>query len=121
MGHAFGAFIKQMRQHRNLGLRQFCLEHGLDPGNHSKLERGLIPPPARDKLERLAAALGLDASSREWVDFFDLAFADRGEVPDDILADHELAAKLPLVFRTIRGEKVPDAQLDQLAERIRRA
>jgi len=37
----------------------------------------------------------------------------------DILTDEDLAAKLPLVFRTLRGEKVPDEQLNQLAEKIR--
>jgi transcriptional regulator with XRE-family HTH domain len=41
----FGAFFKEMRIGQEMTLRHFCERHGYDPGNISKLERGLLPPP----------------------------------------------------------------------------
>ena len=49
----FGAFFKQKRLELGLSLRRFCLEHGLDPGNISKLERGRLAPPQHDPLSAL--------------------------------------------------------------------
>ena len=42
----FGPFIKLIRSRQELPLRLFCEEHGYDPGNYSKMERGLRPPPS---------------------------------------------------------------------------
>ena len=51
----FGQYFKKMRQKRGLTLRKFCFKHGIDPGNISKLERGIISPPrSREKLEEYA-------------------------------------------------------------------
>jgi hypothetical protein len=86
------------------------------------MERGLLPPPrAHDKLEEYASALGLKKGSDQWYEFFDLAAADAGRIPKDLLSDKEVVEKLPVVFRTLRGEKISDANLDALIEKIRRA
>ncbi len=42
-------------------------------------------------------------------------------IPNAIMNDKELVAKLPLVFRTIQGKKLTDRQLRNLAEVIRKA
>ena len=117
----FGAFFKQLRKRKGLTLRKFCLENGLDPGNISKLERDKAPPPGREILERYAGALQIEEDSSDWFQFFDLAAAARGRIPEDLMSDRELVGKLPLVFRTLRGEKVSQEELDRLAESIRRA
>lgn len=118
----FGKKFKQLRQKTGKTLRQFCLEYGLDPGNYSKLERGKnLPPKSRKKLEELSQFLNLKEGSDEWYDFFDDAAACRGTIPNYIMDDEELAKKLPLVFRTIRGEKVDSEKLEKLAEIIRQA
>ena len=49
----------------------------------------------------------------------DAAAASAGQVPRDILDDEALAAKLPILFRTIRGEKLTAEQLDKVAELMR--
>src|SRR5687768_12996074 len=97
----FGQLLKRHRQRLGKTLRDFCLEHGLDPGNYSRLERGLFPPPQKSELlEKYATALGLERGSEQWLEFFDLAAASRGELPQDLLADDDLIAKLPILFRT---------------------
>ncbi len=45
MPSKFSSMLKRIRLERGLTLREFCLKNGFDPGNYSKLERGLFPPP----------------------------------------------------------------------------
>jgi transcriptional regulator with XRE-family HTH domain len=120
-GKLFGSYFKEMRIKRRVTLRLFCETFGFDPGNISKLERGLLPPPqSKEKLEQYAQALGLRRGNSAWHEFFDLAAASRGQIPEEILADDRLVKKLPVLFRTLRGEKVPEKKLDELIETIRR-
>lgn len=118
----FGALLRNLRAKRRLTLREFCLTNGFDPGNYSRLERGLYPPPqSREQLEKYARALKLVEGSDEWIEFFDVAAASRGEIPRDLLNDAELVEKLPVLFRTLRGQQVSPEKLDELAELIRRS
>jgi len=121
MGTAFGCYFKELRTKRGWGLRSFCEKHGYDPGNISRLERGMFPPPeSPQRLRQYAKALGLKAGSEEWLEFFDRAAASRGRLPADLQADEKLLARLPVLFRTLRGRKVTPEKLDQLVELIRR-
>jgi len=119
----FGKFFKRMRMEKTgLTLRQFCKKNGLDPGNISKIERGLSPPPSsRGKLEKYASLLNIERDSDDWYDFFDFAAACSGRIPPDVMDDKRLAEKLPIVFRTLRGQKVPKEQLADLAKLILKA
>jgi transcriptional regulator with XRE-family HTH domain len=117
---AFGEFFKELRVKRKLTLRQFCLTNGFDPGNISRLERGLLPPPqSTEKLAAYAKALGLRKGGDDWYTFFDLAAATRGQIPKDFLDDKALLDRLPILFRTLRGQKVPKKKLDELIEKVR--
>jgi transcriptional regulator with XRE-family HTH domain len=117
----FGEYFKTKRIEKGFTLREFCKKYGLDPGNISKLERGLLSPPAsREKLEEYATFLGLKKGSDEWLEFFDRAAASRGELPKDFLDDDEVLKALPVIFRTIRGKKVSREMLNELIDKIRR-
>ena len=48
----FGTFIKELRAKQRLGLREFCLEHGHDPSNWSKIEREVLQPPRDEETLR---------------------------------------------------------------------
>jgi transcriptional regulator with XRE-family HTH domain len=118
----FGEYFKTKRIEKGLTLRDFCKTFGLDPGNISKLERGLLPPPtSREKLEAYASYLGLKKGSGDWMEFFDRAAACRGELSKDFLEDSEVVKNLPVIFRTIRGKKLSAKLLDELIEKIRSA
>jgi transcriptional regulator with XRE-family HTH domain len=118
----FGEYFKKMRHKKDLALRQFCLQYDLDPGNISKIERGLAAPPSSHKiLEKYASCLGIETDSNEWYEFFDLAAACSGKLPPDVMSDEQLVEKLPLIFRTIRGQKLDSKKLDELAELIRKS
>jgi transcriptional regulator with XRE-family HTH domain len=122
MATAFGEYFRELRARMDLPLRQFCIANGYDAGNISKLERGLLVPPTSEaKLRGYASALKIKEGSEEWITFFDLAAVSRREIPGDIMADEQLVSRLPLVFRTLRGQKVEEKDLDTLVEKIRKA
>jgi len=116
----FGQFFKKKRIELGMTLRQFCLQNNLDPGNISKIERGIFPPPTNaEKLGQYAKFLNIKEGSNDWFEFFDLAHASSGRIPEEILSNKDLVSKLPLVFRTLRGQKLTRGQLNKLAEKLR--
>jgi transcriptional regulator with XRE-family HTH domain len=122
MAGKFGELLKRVRLQQGLTLREFCLKNGFDPGNYSRLERGLFPPPeGRELLERYAAALGIRPVSDEWLELFDLAAAERGRIPEDLMSDQAVVDKLPVFFRTMRGKQLSPEQLEELIAKIRRS
>ena len=116
----FGTFIKELRTRWQVGLREFCLEHGHDPGNWSRLERELLPPPHDDQtLRAWAKQLRLKPGSDDWLKFFDYAAVDAGRIPDHILSDKKLAAHLPAFFRALSGQKASPEDREKLLAIIR--
>jgi transcriptional regulator with XRE-family HTH domain len=122
MSNAFGKLMKKLRMEKGSTLREFCHSNGFDPGNYSRLERGVFPPPQKEELlEKYATALGLRRGTDQWLEFFDQAAACRGEIPGDILEDEGVVGKLPILFRTLRGSALSPEKLDALIEKIRRS
>ena len=98
----FGTFIKELRMKQRLGLREFCLKYEHDPSNWSKIEREVLSPPSDESmLRKWAKQLGIKEGSDDWLKFFEYAAVDAGRIPDHILEDKELAAHLPVFFRTL--------------------
>jgi len=121
MATSFGTYFKELRLKRGLSLRNFSEKHGYDPGNISRVERGVFPPPeSPQKLREYAKALALKQGSDEWLEFFDRAAAVRGQIPADLRGDEKLISRLPLLFRTLRGGKVTPERLNQLVDILRR-
>jgi transcriptional regulator with XRE-family HTH domain len=111
----FGTFIKELRTRQRLGLREFCLEHGHDPSNWSKIEREVLQPPRDQETVRTwAKQLGLTPGTDDWLKFFEYAAVDAGRIPGHILEDEKLAAHLPAFFRTLSGQKPSREDLDKL-------
>lgn len=116
----FGTYFAQLRRERSITLRGFCRDHGFEPGNLSKIERGRLQAPTKDRLSEYTAALGLDEGSDEWLTLHDLAYAERGHIPPDLLSDEQVAPLLPRLFRSLRGETPDEETLHLLVERIRK-
>ena len=78
----FGVFFKKCRKSLGLTLRDFCRRNGFDPGNVSRMERGLAAPPqAQRTLESYAKSLKLKRGTDPWDRFFALAAAATGASP----------------------------------------
>ena len=124
MGHyctEFGKFFKECRLKLGKSLREFCREHGLDHGNISKLERGLLKPPTGETLDRYASCLGIKVGTDAWYELHDKASVCAGEIPPEIMSDEELVRKLPVVFRTLQRNKPDSQQINKLIEILRRS
>ncbi len=118
----FGELFKQRRLGLKMTLPQFCTENKLDPGNISRLERGLMPPPqGSDKLEEYARYLQIKKGSDDWYRFFDSARIEAGRNPDELLQDDASVASLPILFRTLRGRKISEKKLEKLVELIKKS
>jgi transcriptional regulator with XRE-family HTH domain len=116
----FGTFIKNKRIKKGLTLREFCRKTKVDPSNWSKIERGILPPPkSRPILEEIAGTLGLSKKSQDWHLLFDLASISY--IPSELLEDATIIDKLPIFFRTLRGEKPTRKELKELLEKIRKS
>lgn len=116
----FGEYVKRRRMARGISLRKFTSAAGLDPSNHSKVERGRVAAPTGERLEALGVALGITKGTAEWTRFEDIAAASQATVPPDL--DRETTVgMLPVFFRIMRREKVTRKDLDELVKKIREA
>jgi len=111
----FGEFFRQKRIALGFTLRSFCERYGYDPAYISRIEREILAPPEdKEKIQAFAKALGIREGKPDWVTFFDLAYIAKGKIPADITAKNESLKRLPLLFRTMRGEKLSLRKLQQL-------
>ncbi len=111
----FGDFIRNRRIELGFKLREFCLTFGYDPSNWSKIERGILPPSDdTHSIEILAEQLNIQIGTAEWFMFSDLAFQNRGKIPPDILNDEEKSKTLPLFFKSLRGYKTSEEEINLL-------
>lgn len=118
----FGELVKARRLELGLSLRAFCMRHNEDPSNWSKMERGLLRPPVDyTRLLQIAGYLELTDGDTRRQQIFDLANAERGRIPEDIMSEAELVANLPVLFRTLRGDVPEEDELLRLADLIRKA
>ncbi|MFH2031807.1 MAG: hypothetical protein ABIJ40_14505 [Bacteroidota bacterium] len=118
----FGMLIKNKRIELNYSLREFCIKFKHDPSNWSKVERDLLyPPDDEDTLRIWAEQLNIVFGSKEWFEFYDMAFLSRKKIPKDLLSDDEVIEKLPLFFRTLRGQKPSEEELKSLADLLKKS
>src|SRR5262245_33606188 len=57
----FGEFVRRRREQKEIGLREMAKIIGVSPTYLSKIERDEVPPPAEDKVKKIAEIIGHDA------------------------------------------------------------
>jgi len=114
----FGSFVKESRLKKGFTLRDFCREMEFDASNWSKVERGVLMPPKSPKiLKKIAETLGFRDKSEDWHALFDLAAISF--IPAGLLGDRAVVQKLPIFFRTVRGEKPSTQDMKELVKKLR--
>jgi len=114
----FGVFVKQKRLQLGLTLREFCRLTDVDPSNWSKIEKGtLAPPKSKEVLLAVADTLNFTINSEDWNTLHDLALI--GHIPKELVSDQSIIQKLPIFFRTLRGDKPTEKDLEELIKIIR--
>jgi ribosome-binding protein aMBF1 (putative translation factor) len=111
-GEKFGAFVRREREAKGIGLREMAKMIGVSPTYVSKVERDEFPPPAEDKVRKIAAIIGCDADEL-------LARADR--VSSDL---SEIIKRRPVqmaaLLRTTKGLTADDmVRLARLAQKAK--
>ena len=59
----FGAFVRRKREAKEIGLREMAKMIGVSPTYLSKVERDEFPPPAEDKVKKIAGIIGWTRTS----------------------------------------------------------
>ena len=91
----FGAFIRREREAKELGLREMAKMIEVSPTYLSKCERDEFPPPAEDKVRKIAKIIGCDVDDL-------LARAGRVSTDiSDIIKRHPV--ELTALLRTTKG------------------
>ena len=109
----FGSFIKRQRIMKRITLRDFCRRANIDPSNWSKIERGLLQPPkSKEVLGQIAGSLEIAEDSEEWNTMCDLTVI--AHVPVELISEEAILANLPILFRTLRGQKPTTEELEEL-------
>ena len=106
----FGAFVRQEREAREIGLREMAKMIEVSPTYVSKVERDEFPPPAEDKVRKIAKILKLDV---------DELLALAGRVSSDLSEIiRENPRELAALLRTTKGMTADDvANLARDAEK----
>lgn len=116
----FGDYLRSLRLERHISLRDFAKATQSDPGNISRIERGLLPAPRdRDILGRYARALGLAEGEDVWYRLYDLAASEAGRIPPDLMERDDVVEILPAFFRTIRGQKPTEDDMRKLLDKLK--
>lgn len=116
----FSDFFNERRLKLGLTLRRFCRNKGYDTAYISRMENGLLAPPDdHEKLKALAIALEIEEGSSDWVTFFDLAAASKGQIPNDLKNDKKVMVALPAFYRTIRNKKIEEKDIDKLIKLLK--
>jgi transcriptional regulator with XRE-family HTH domain len=108
----FGEFVRRARVAKEIGLREMAKMIGVSPTYLSKIERDEFPPPAEDKVGKIAAIIGCDGDEL-------LARADR--VSTDLL---EIIKRRPVqvaaLLRTAKSLTTDDiTRLARLGQRTK--
>lgn len=98
----FGAFVRQEREEREIGLREMAKMIGVSPTYISKVERDEFPPPAEDKVRKIAEIFNMDV---------DVLLALAGKVSSDLSEIiRERPRELAALLRTTKGMSQGDVE-----------
>src|SRR6516225_6914016 len=95
----FGALVRREREAKDIGLREMAKKIGVSPTYLSKVERDEFPPPAEDKVRKIAGIIGQDAdellalAGRVASDLTDIIRERPREMADFLRAAKGLAAE----------------------------
>jgi len=118
---SFGEWLKMQRAAGRLTLRVFAAKAGIDPGNLSRYERGVVPPPQDEAvLGRIGRALAMKPGSKAWKEMQSLAAIGGKRLPAEVADDPVLLKALPILFRSLKGKKLSRESLERLARLIQK-
>ena len=102
----FGAFLKAMRNDKEIPIRMMAELVGIKPGYYNDIESGRRTPIELELLDKMAAALHLMDEDRET--FFDLAGKARSAAPPDLTGYINESKKARVALRVAKDIATDD-------------
>lgn len=115
----FSHILKKRRLERNLTLREFARQTGYDVGNLSKIERGILNPPAMIAVKGWAKALSLEPGTEEYEEFVTEAALAKDEIPPNVNKD--LREALPVLLRSEQSKKLSAEEFECLVKTLKKS
>ena len=117
MNKPYGEKLKDLRIAAKLTLREFAKKIGGDPGNWSKIERGLMRPPSdAATYKQLRRVLGIpDETVNEL-----LSVAQAMKILPCQFSESELMQYMPVLLRRANGEPLSKEDADRLVKWIKK-
>ena len=113
----FNNYFKHRRMELGYTARGFAKAKGYDVGYVSRLENGIIAPPAEhEKVVALAGALEIKKGTSEWNEFIDMVAVARNEVPEDLRSDEAIMKILPAFYRGARKKTFGEEEVEKLIQ-----
>ena len=111
----FGQTVKKLRLRKEYGLREFARKVGISATYLSKMERGLDPPPAEDKIINMAGLLGADQNEL-------LALAKKlpPQFKEAFMKNPTYTRKIPEFLRTVAETELTDDDWERLIKKVKR-
>lgn len=101
----FGRSVRRLREEKNISIAQLAKKVGMSPTYLAPIERDVFPPPAEEKVIRIARALNQNPD-----EFLALAGRVSSDLNRIIRRNPARTAKL---LRAVSG--LPDREIDRLA------
>ena len=115
----FGSTVRREREKLDISLRRFAKHIGVSPTYLSKVERDEFPPPAEDKVRKIAEFFGIDV---------DELLALAGKISSDLseiirehpremasflrgtrgMSDEAMTKAIKSVVESMKNRKIPD-------------
>ena len=111
----FGDEFIELRTSAGFSLRKFCKKMNLDPGNWSRVERGVSKPPLEKEFyNRIENIFNISSSKKE--ELISMAKAIR-IIPKE-LQETELMEHMPVMLRKIDGQPLKNDEIEGLVNWI---
>jgi len=97
----YGEFLRGVRDDLGLSLRAVAQSVGMDPGNYSRIETGVKPPPGAAILASIGEALGITPGTARHREMMRAAAVSRGEIPMTLLESQDTLPALVSLFELL--------------------
>lgn len=113
-GLKFGEYLRNLRQSKNISIRQLAKLVNKTPTYLSDIENGYNKPPDKILLDAIIVALGVESISETRNSLYNLAAKERNDIPADIkdyLCGNDTVL---LLIRKMKENSINDTMIMQL-------
>ena len=112
----FGDEFIELRISTGFSLRKFCKKMNLDPGNWSRVERGVSKPPLEEEFyDKVKNIFNITSSKKEEL----ISMAKTIRILPKELQETELMKHMPVMLRKVDGQPLKNNEIQGLVDWIK--